>query len=145
MKVYVAASSAEIDRARAWVVALDALEIPVTSTWIDTIDLVGSGNPRDAHPSRRRGWSETDLDQVESADVFWFLVPPLDKPTRGAWVELGYALGCLRFATGADRARRRVFCSGDTAQSIFCAMGREFAADRDAFAAICLLAGKAAS
>ena len=51
------------------------------------------------------------------------LVPPVDAPTRGAWGESCYAHAL---------ARPLVF-SGDTKQSVFCALGDEYESDEDAF------------
>jgi len=122
-RVYVAGSSLEMDRARRAVERLRASGIEVTSTWIDVIANVGAANPTDASIEQRRGWSVVDLAEVSRADVLWFLVPAPTAPTRGAWVELGHA-----YAAG-----KWLVCSGEhTRQSIFTALGAEFASDAEA-------------
>jgi hypothetical protein len=124
IRVYVAGSSLEMDRARRAVERLYEAGCLVTSTWINVIASVGSANPTDVSHERRRSWSVVDLAEVTLADVLWFLVPPTTVQTRGAWVELGHA-----YASG-----KQIVCSGDsTAQSIFTALGAEFATDDEAF------------
>lgn len=130
MKLYLAASSADIDRARRWRDQLVAAGITVTSTWIENISQVGDANPRGAARSKRSEWSVDDLIQVDNSDTLWLLAPPADKPTRGAWLEFGYAVA----------KRLAVVSSGDTKQSIFTALGMEFADDHSAFVAIKSLA-----
>ncbi len=134
LSVYLAASSGEMPRAQHWYEQLVAAGIRVTSTWLAVVAATpGGANPTDATREARRGWSQTDLAEVTAATMVWFLVPPIDKPTRGAWVEAGYAMGY----------GKRVVFSGMTRQSVFCALGEEYADDRDAFAAIAMRAGLA--
>lgn len=122
MKVYVAASSAEIERAEAAIASLRDLGIQVTSTWPAVVRSVGVSNPRGASRADRRAWSETDLLELAAAEHLWLLAPGPESPTRGAWVELGYARA----------AGLVIVSSGDTLQSIFPALGLEFATDADA-------------
>lgn len=124
--MYLAGSSQDVNRCRHWHMQLVGAGVEVVSTWIDSVAAVGNANPRGATAEARTGWSRTCLEQIGDADVLWFLVPPPDRRTCGAWVELGYALGC----------DLRVICSGDTRQSIFTALGDEYATDADAFWAI---------
>ena len=140
-KLYLAASSADIDRAKRWHQKLVAAGVEVVSTWISVVAQVDDANPRDASRRQRLDWSADDLAQVASASVLWFLVPPLDKPTRGAWIEFGYAVAATHVEPD-PRMRTRLVCSGDTKQSIFCALGEEFEADDDAFARILDLYGQ---
>lgn len=129
--VYVAASSADSDRAKRMMDLVRAAGLTVTSTWLEVIaSNAGIANPRDAETQQRFGWSFDDLRQIDSCDLLWFLVPPGDKPTRGAWLEAGYAHG----------KGKLLVSSGDTKQSIFCALGAEHEDDLDAFAQICKLA-----
>lgn len=130
MKVYLAGSSADIARAKHWHQRLVEAGIEVTSTWIANVEKVGEANPRDANHVQRSFWSGDCVHQVMSAGVLWLLAPPIDRPTRGAWIEFGIAM-----AVGV-----RVVCSGDTKQSIFCALAEEHATDEDAFVAIVELA-----
>ena len=127
MRLYIAASSLDIERAERWTnVARDAGFI-IESTWIEVIRGVGVANPRRAHLDERRAWSRDDLRQVRRSALFWLLVPPLDLPTRGAWIELGWAL----------HGTQHIVCSGDTKQSIFCALAEEHDTDEEGFAALC--------
>ena len=122
-RVYVAGSSLDMDRARRAVERLRAAGIEVTCTWLDVVSSVGAANLTDATAEQRRSWSVVDLAEVARADVLWFLVPARHAPTRGAWVELGHA-----YASG-----KWIVCSGETTkQSIFTALGAEFASDAEA-------------
>lgn len=115
--VYIAGSAAEIERARHWHIALRAAGVTVVSSWIESVaSASGVSNPRDATKDERLTWSAGCLREVDRAAVFWFLVPPLDRTTRGGWVEAGYAYAL---------AKPMVF-SGDCKQSIFTALGTEF-------------------
>jgi len=125
MKVYVAASSQDMERARLWMERLGDFGVDVTSNWVNTIQAVGIANPREATNWQRRNWSHEDLVGVDEADMLWFLVPEKANG-RGAYFEAGYALGV---------GKHLVF-SGDTRQSIFCGLGKEFMTDDDAFNSI---------
>ncbi len=129
-KVYVAGASAEIERARTMISLLEAAGIHVTSTWPSIIDSVGDANPRDASRDDRRRLSSICLEQVREADLLWFLVPPKDRPSSGAWVETGCAI---------DRGKL-VIASGDTKQSIFPSLAIELDDDHAALALIRKLA-----
>lgn len=127
--VYVAASSLDMERAVSWTNRLAMAGINVVSTWTKTIAEVGDANPREADVAKRRQWSNADLGEIRACDLLWFLVPDVTKPTRGAWLEVGFA----------DAADKLLVFSGDTKQSIFCSLGDEFTDDLDAFATICRL------
>lgn len=136
-KVYIAGSSYEIDRAERAVAALIDRGVHVTSSWPRVVRTVGNPNPRGATVSDRFRWSVDDLAQVRDADLLWFLVPPISPPeahTRGGWVEAGYAMGLGKV----------VIFSGDTKQSIFCALGYEVVEDVDALRVISEIADQSA-
>jgi nucleoside 2-deoxyribosyltransferase len=87
LKVYVAGASAERHtRARPAIQALRAAGVQVTHDW--TFD-PGFSAPR-ATRQMGRDAALRDLAGVGAADVLLFLSPRV--PSRGAWVELGYAL-----------------------------------------------------
>lgn len=131
MKVYVAGSSREMARARSAMERLRALDIEVTSTWIESIERAGDANPRQALKDDRRAWSRECLDGVAAADVLWLLAPALGAPTCGAWVELGYAVA----------TDKTVIASGDVMASIFTAVSLvEYSDDDDALAMIVRMA-----
>ncbi len=122
--VYLAASSADIERATLWRGRLLTSGFDVVSTWIGSVRADGAANPREASFAQRLGWAATCLREVNAAHVVWMLVPSFDRATRGAWVEVGY---------GQALGKPLVFSGVDTVQSVFCALGSEFADDEDAF------------
>lgn len=131
ISVYIAASSLEIERAERCRDLARAAGLQVVSTWTDSVRAVGESNPRTATREQREAWAMACLREVHSADVLWLLAPAATAPTRGAWAELGYASAFRRI---------RIVASGDTAQSIFCALADlETPNDADALAAIPLL------
>ena len=121
--VYLAGSSMDMDRAREWYGRLIQAGVTVTSTWIENITRVGQANPRDASDAQRRGSAIGCMIEISAARAIWFLVPASDRPTRGGWSELTAAWGF----------GKHIVCSGDTKQSIMCALGDEFESDEDAF------------
>ena len=122
---YVAASSAEMDRARAAMDALRSTGVRVTSTWIEAIEAAGEPNEGLSADTRKVA-AETCLQQVAAADVLLLLVPP-GPSGIGCGVELGCAL-----ALG-----KRIIASGRTERTIFGALcDAEYASDVEAIAAI---------
>lgn len=117
--VYVAGSSREIERAERCAVLLSGSGVRVTSTWMANVRKVGDGNPRCAAPHDRLRWANGCLTDIHAADAVVILVPPAETGSIGAWVETGYAHAL---------AKAMVF-SGDTKQSVFCALGIEVASD----------------
>lgn len=124
--VYVAASASSSQAARvtAVIATLRADGFVVTCTWPEIVAKVGSANPRDARDIDRRGWVVQDLAEVEAADALWFLVPTPPVTTCGGWCEATYAYAI----------HKHVVYSGDTKQSVFSALGIEFATDTAALA-----------
>ncbi len=124
LRIYVGASSQEIDRAEAWMAALEAAGLIVTSTWAKTIRIVGDANPRDASKMDRSSWATADITEIADADILWFLAPgKAEYSGRGGYFEAGYA-----HAIG-----KAVVVSGDVLQSIFNALHDEYLNDSDAF------------
>lgn len=119
LRVYVAGASAEIERAERAIELCKAAGFVVVSTWPNVVRTVGNANPREASKADRRRWSVADLEEVDRSDVLWQLTPTKPITTSGAWVELGCAY----------RAGKYIIASGDTKQSIFPALGEEFATD----------------
>lgn len=140
-KVYVAAASSDIARAKYWTSKLVAAGLDVTSTWPAVIEKIGDGNPRDATRDQRCQWSSSDLYEVKQSDLVWFLAPTpppqsIDgnahvlaptAPARGAYYECGFA----------DALDKTIVTSGDTLQSVFLSRTIEHVEDLDAFAWIC--------
>lgn len=126
LRVYIAASSAELVRVHASVAALRKHEVDVVSTWPDIVAATqGGANPADANKVERLSWSSQDLFEVTTADVLLFLVPR-SGTTRGAWFEAGAAW---------SHGLHLIF-AGSTKQSVFCATGEEFDHDTEALARV---------
>lgn len=127
MKIYLAGASTpdQIKRVLHWADRLTAAGHEVVSTWPAVVGQHG-GNPREASDHLRNGWAHRDLQELRSSDLVWLLVPPSEVSTRGAWFELGYARAL----------QLQLVCSGDTKQSIFCALADEYSLDELAFQAI---------
>jgi hypothetical protein len=135
LRCYVAASSAEIPRARAMEQALREAGIEVVSRWIESVEAVGEANPRLATRVQRAEWAWLCLSAIESADVTWLLAPEPGGHSDGAFCELGYTHAkSIEDASGHDYPRWLI-CSGDTKRSIFCALAdHEFDTDAEALA-----------
>lgn len=123
MKVYIAAASAEIERAERMRDLLQANGFEVTSSWMEQIRQVGASNPHDESEDQREEWAVQCIREVMASDVLWLLVPPAHIRTAGAWGEF---LAAWMLPTVS------VISSGDTKQSIFCALGDEYASDEEA-------------
>lgn len=130
MRVYVAGSSDERERAKKWMKALRDAGVEVTSTWVETIDgeQRGVANPHDAPLADRERFALANLSQVGQADVVWMLAPGVGHG-RGAYWEggWGYAMGKMLVSSGMRDG------VSNTKQSVFTALGREFADDSEAF------------
>lgn len=120
LRVYVAGSSAELERARWAMSALDGYSIEVTHDWVSSVEEVGSANPAEATDDERLAWADDDLSGVYQADVLWLLMPK--QGSIGAYVELGLAI-----ALGMP-----IVISGDHERSIFTVFGERFEQDADA-------------
>lgn len=124
MRVYVAASSAELSRAKEAMRQLRAAGHQVTQDWVAEIEAVGAANPTGAAKSKRVKWSASCLYGVEQADAIWLLMPETEG--FGAAVELGYAIGERRFRMWEDEdgdRKLRIVVSGPSHErSIFTAM-----------------------
>lgn len=133
LRVYLAASSADMARAKLWRQRLRDAGADPLATWIDTIeaDQSGMANPRTAAKVERARWSLKNLNEVAASDVVWLLAPPAGLQTRGGWFELGFAY-C---------AAKPLVISGDTAQSVYPALGSEYDSDELGFNAVMSLAG----
>lgn len=127
MSVYLAAASEEIERARRWRDRLVSVGVPVCSTWIEKVDeAYGVANPRNVSRLERKVIATTCVAEVKACRHLWLLVPGPKARTAGAWCEL----------IAAHMFGKPVISSGGTEQSVFCALGLEYAHDDEAFAAI---------
>lgn len=118
-----AGASAEPERVRA---AMDAVEREgwtVALDWLAAIEAEGTANDMDA--TRRAYYAAIDGRAVARADVLWLLAPSVDS--TGSWVELGIAqaLG-VPTVTSWNGPRR----------CIYAALGREVDDDARAIEAL---------
>ena len=95
MKVYVAASSQEMPRAKAVITAIREAGHEITHDWVAVIEQVGSANPEHATVEDQRKWSKEDLDGAFNAEAL-VLLSPNKGTAQGAFTEFGYVLGLNR-------------------------------------------------
>jgi hypothetical protein len=107
VRIYVAASSEELNRAKGVMERLERLGHTVTKDWVIEVEQVGTANPRDATADQRAAWAQEDLDGVAQADLVWLLMPT--GHSVGAFWEAGYA----------QAMHKRLIVSGDHQRSIF--------------------------
>ena len=89
-KIYVAGAVREVERVRKVISYLRSLGHEITFDW--TVGLEAQTTPESEMPdeyARKLAWR--CLDGVDDADVVVVCVPE-HLPTRGTWVELGYAV-----------------------------------------------------
>lgn len=131
-RVYVAGSGMELDRVRAWLRALREIGAEITKDWTAEVEAAIASGRGDAgldEETRTRAAHE-DFEAITRADLVWFLAPV--TMSRGAYTELGYALGRRKFVCASGLAVKR---------SIFTSLAhRSFETDADAFEAIVELA-----
>lgn len=92
LRVYVAASSRELERVDRALEGLSKIpNVEVTYRWIDDMREQMAKGRTDKDLTREEALEVGDacLQGVYDADLVWLLYP--NEPTRGAWVELGYA------------------------------------------------------
>ena len=133
MKIYVAGASGEIERARQFFSSVRELGHEITFDWVPSVEQ--NPLPESQLPvAVRRSAAQVDLAGVRGADLLVMLVPHEAIVSRGAWVELGYALG-MRAVT--DRAPK-IWCVGLAAMiSIFTELADErYFSDAAALAAL---------
>jgi hypothetical protein len=87
MKIYLAASSKDIDRAERLIALLRAFNHEITFDWPAHI----RANPGGANvgtDEQLEEAAELCLRGALDADLVWVANPPVDKPTAGAWGEM---------------------------------------------------------
>lgn len=119
--IYVAASSAEIERAEKWSHALRGEGITVTSVWPETIRRVQrerqmkttneASNPPQATVADRRKWSLENVTQIKASELFWLLVPGPENPSQGAYWEHAFAWSERKITVASGGDQRFVFTS----------------------------------
>lgn len=134
LRVYIAASSAELVRVHASIATLRKSGVDVVSTWTDVIAATpGGANPVDANKVARLGWSSQDLFEVVTADVMLMLMPRTGA-TFGGGFESGAAW---------SHGLHLIF-AGATKRSVFCSTGEEFEHDTEALAHVIEMARRRA-
>jgi hypothetical protein len=123
--IYVAAASAEIDLAERCMAELRRHGWRITADWC--AEMRNAGPDHGLPHWRQQHHTRADLAGVAEADVLWLLSAAPGTETRGAWVELGYAL----------RGNGRIVVSGE--QSLFTSLAHErFETHEEALARLCL-------
>lgn len=139
--IYVAAASSEIERAKAVMSSLRAIGFEVVSDWPEMIEAAkrehgdNAANPTNATDEQRLEWAMHDLHQVARARALWILLP-IDKPTIGAWVELGatVAFSIVEQTFAPNEANRYTISSGpNPKRTIFTAFTDHYETDEAAF------------
>lgn len=130
MRIYVAASSAEVERVR-W--AMDA----VRALGCEVYDWrVGHRPTEDLTREERRAAAYADLAEIRRPTVLWCLAPSGRSDAR---VELGYALAM----TVMGERPHEVIVSGQLrSRGIFASLAREYDSDAEALAEIAALADR---
>jgi hypothetical protein len=123
LRVYVAASSAELVRVCATIAVLKTNGVEVSCTWPDVVATVGDANPLDASKHDRIAWTSQDLREVVSSDVLLMLMP-----RAGASYGAGFETGAA-WSHGLD-----LVFAGATRRSVFCSTGIEYEHDSEAIA-----------
>lgn len=116
--IYVAGATRDVERVRAVQGYCRTAGHTITFDWTAGIEAqtVSEASMFDEH-ARALAWR--CLDGVRDAAVVVFCAPKY-LPTRGAWVELGYAVALKRGIVVLGEAGR---------QSIFCRLGHSFVRD----------------
>ena len=89
MKVYIAASSKEFQRARSAMQAARDAGHEITHDWTQDLAAVGCAQGYNLPSDRRREIAERDLAAIRAADALWLLIP--EGASAGAWSEWGFA------------------------------------------------------
>lgn len=141
MKLYIAAASAEIDRAERLMKIARAQGHEITHDWTHEVRAaIAQGLSEDLIPDEvALVGALMDIGGVVTADRFIYLVPPKPISTSGAWVELGVAHTLREFVPRPSYMRPlQLVCAGapfTVRRSIFTRLADAFVeADVDALA-----------
>lgn len=129
MKVYIAGAYTERELVSSYMRRLEAAGVTITLDWPRIVTAAANPDCDLTHAERQR-YAMGDLKGVAEADVLWLMIPK--GGSKGAWVELGYALGLMN---GGAKLPRSVLASGDDKASIFTSVPEvyEVAAHEKAF------------
>ncbi len=130
MIVYVAGASAEWERAQRVMEWVRSEGWTVAHDWVaDVIRERIEGGRSDAELTlmEQARYARGDLKAIEGVDYLWFLAP--EKPTAGAWVELGFAY--------AQEAVGIIVSGAENGNLMWCSLAdQRFETDSDAFEAL---------
>lgn len=137
--LYIAGSSKELPRVRDAISMVDR-SLSLTFDWVPGIEAHGGDDVDARTPLDRRANAFQDIDAVLRADALWLLIPRDDTPSKGAWVELGAALGAAIAVTQRYQSsyRPRLIVSSyaigydKEIDPLFVTMGRVFISDDEA-------------
>lgn len=119
MKVYLAASSRDLTLVQYWMDACEAAGgITISYNWIPDVERAVRG--ASVSDETMREVAQRDAEGVRTADVVWVLCT--ERPTAGAWWELGYACGLWSTSTETLASLGRapvVIVSGEYRRCIF--------------------------
>lgn len=92
--IYIAGSSAEVDRCERAIAYAASIGLLSTLDWTGSIRNAIAAGVREHELPReeRERLADLDLDAVCRASAIVLLAPGKGSPSRGCWVELGYAL-----------------------------------------------------
>lgn len=119
MKVYVAGASAEVERAERAMRLVRSMGHNIALDWTQVLRAAraqGVRSDADLAPEHALGLARQQLLAIDGSDVLWLLAPA--RPSVGAWVEFGFALG-LHWPDDSDDGPRTVIVSGKCAHTIF--------------------------
>lgn len=104
MRIYVAGSSKERERARRAMRAVREMGHAVSHDWLSVIERAGAANEGLSIEAQLRV-AAGDLAAVDQSHLLWLLAP--ETESRGAWVEYGYALalGVQCIVSGPESGR----------------------------------------
>lgn len=89
--IYVAGSSKERELVAAYQAGLRAVGWRISHDWVAEMNAAAVPD-HELSVDQQALFAEADLLGIDKAQVFWLLSP--SAPSIGAYVELGYALGC---------------------------------------------------
>lgn len=108
--VYIAASSAELERAEKAMAAATAAGLVVAYDWtrdIRAAQAAGHQDDSSVSPENQLRCAQADIDGVRSSDVFWLLSPA--ESSFGAGVELGVAIEALKCTVISGAQPKRIW------------------------------------
>lgn len=118
MKIYVAAASKELERAKNVMCKLRGFGHTITHDWTVEVEKYKNEIPSDDILTQ---CAENDYQGVFSATALVLLSPEIQNITIGAWTELGVALAL----------HKTIFISGNADKCIFSYMGDVHKFDND--------------